>query len=232
MLKNLIQKRSSSQRRSVDDAEESNAVKRFCKKKWIIHCTDDSSGLVNPKDEESWKTLLHAAQIRNHQEIVELSKSLRDGEVSLIYYHRKCRSIFTMKNVLDKLSQQSSNSQAHQEQVARRVPIRGSSNISKTYKRICIFCEKPKYFKGTRNREPLGQCRDMRADSSIRKIATQKNDSKILALVSRELVAAEACYHRTCYRSCTRPEPSSSVNPDMSSESSDDEYARLESDAY
>ena len=72
----------------------------------------------------------------------------------------------------------------------------------------------------------------MRADSSIRKIATQKNDSKILALVSRELVAAEACYHRTCYRSYTRPEGSSSVNPDMSSESPDDEYARLESDAY
>ena len=72
----------------------------------------------------------------------------------------------------------------------------------------------------------------MRADSSIRKIATQKNDSKILALVPRELVATEACYHRTCYRSFTRPEASSSVNPDMSSESSDDEYARLESDAY
>ena len=104
-------------RRSVDDGEESNAVKRFCKKKWIIHCTDDSD-LVNPKDEESWKTLLRAAQIRNHQEIVQLSKSLRDGEVSLIYYHRKCQSIFTMKSVLDKLSQQSSNSQTHQEQVA------------------------------------------------------------------------------------------------------------------
>ena len=72
----------------------------------------------------------------------------------------------------------------------------------------------------------------MRADSSIRKIATQKNDSKILALGSRELVAAEACYHRTWYRSYTRPEASSSVNPDMSSVSSDDEYARLESDAY
>ena len=72
----------------------------------------------------------------------------------------------------------------------------------------------------------------MRADSSIRKIATQKNDSKILALVSHELVATEAGYHRPCYRSCTRPEASSSVNPDMSSVSSDDEYARLESDAY
>ena len=68
----------------------------------------------------------------------------------------------------------------------------------------------------------------MRADSSIRKIATQKNDSKILALVSRELVAAEAWYHRTCYRSYTRPEASSSLNPDMSRESPDDEYARIE----
>ncbi|CAH3143072.1 unnamed protein product [Porites evermanni] len=223
----------SSSKRSVDDAEESNAaVKRFCKKKCIIHCTDDSSDLVNPKDEESWKTLLRAAEIRNHQEILELSKSLSEGEVPFIYYHRKCRSIFTMKKLLDKLSQQSSNSQTQPEKVARRVSIRGSSNISTTYERICIFCEKPKYFKGTRNREPLVQCRDMRADSSIRKIATEKNDSKILALVSRELVAAEACYHRTCYRSYTRPEASSIVNPDMSSESPDDEYARLESDAY
>ena len=34
----------------------------------------------------------------------------------------------------------------------------------------------------------------MRADSSIRKIATQKNDSKILSHVPRELVAAVACY--------------------------------------
>ena len=169
----------SSSKRSVDDAAESNEVKRFCKKKCIIYCTDDSSDLVNPKDEESWKTLLRAAEIRNHQEIVELSKSLSDGEVPLIDYHRKCRRIFTMKKLLDKLSQQSSNSQTQPEQVSRRVSIRGSSNISKTYEHICIFCEKPKYSKGRRNREPLVQCRDMRADSSIRKIATQKNDSKI-----------------------------------------------------
>ena len=94
--KHSSDKKGSSYKRSVDDAEESNAVKRFCKKKWIIHCTDDSSDLVNPKDEESWKTSLRAAQIRNHQEIVQLSKSLRDGEVSLIYYHRKCRNIFTI----------------------------------------------------------------------------------------------------------------------------------------
>ena len=88
--------------------------------------------------------MLRAAQIRNHQEIVELSKSLSEGEVPLIYYHRKCRSIFTMKNLLDKLPQQSSNIQTQPEQVARRVSIRGCSNIFTTYERICIFCEKPK----------------------------------------------------------------------------------------
>ena len=98
MLKNihLIQIGSSS-KRSVDDAEELNAVKRFCKKKCIIHCTDDSSDLVNPKDGESWKTLLQAAQIRNHQEIVELSvfkqrrspAHLLPSKVSKHFYNEK-----------------------------------------------------------------------------------------------------------------------------------------------
>ena len=93
-----------------------------------------------------------------------------------------------MKKLLHKLSEQPANSQTHHEQVVRRLSIRGSTNTSTTYERSCIFCERPKYIKGTRSREPLVQCRDMRADSSIRKIATQKNDTKILTFVSRELV--------------------------------------------
>ena len=73
----------------------------------------------------------------------------------------------------------------------------------------------------------------MRANGSIRKMATLKNDSKILSLVSRELIPAEASYHRTCYRSYTGPDASSNVNSDESCEcQQDDEYARLESDAY
>ena len=94
--------------------------------------------------------------------------------------------------------------------------------------------KKTKFLKGTRNREPPVQCRDMRADTSTRKMARLKNDSKILALVSRELIAAEACYHKTCYRSYIRPDArSSNVNPDQSCESQrDDDYARLESVAY
>ena len=31
-----------------------------------------------------------------------------------------------------------------------------------------------------------------------------KNDPRILAIVTRELVAAETCYHKSCYRDYTR----------------------------
>ena len=139
-----------------------------------------------------------------------------------------------MKKLLDKISQKTASDHDNQElTAARRLSNRGSPTTSTTYERLCIFCEKPsKYIKGTRNREPLVQCRDMRADHSIRKIATLKNDSKIIAIVSRELVAAEACYHRTCYKSYTRPEENCTVTSDGSSESSNDEYSRQESDAY
>ena len=48
---------------------------------------------------------------------------------------------------------------------------------------------------------------DMRATETIRKAAVGKNDHRILAVVSRELVAAEACYHKSCYRNYTRTIP-------------------------
>jgi hypothetical protein len=106
-----------------------------------------------------------------------------------------------MKKLLDKMSQQTASDHDDQRLMVRRLSIRGSPDLSTTYERQCIFCEKAsKYIKSTRNREPLVQCSDMRADISIRRIAMENNDSKILAIVSRELVAAEACYHRTCYK--------------------------------
>ena len=47
--------------------------------------------------------------------------------------------------------------------------------------------------------------------------------------VSRDIVAAEACYHRSCYRDYTRPAKSTSTS---SKSSLDDEYAQVESFAY
>ena len=39
----------------------------------------------------------------------------------------------------------------------------------------------------------------LQADETIRKIATQKNDSKILAITTNDLIAKEAYYRATCY---------------------------------
>ena len=84
--------------------------------------------------------------------------------------------------------------------------MRANPSKSTTFERLCIFCNKEsKFVKGKRTREKLTQCCNLRSDQTIRNIAKFKQDTKILAMVSRELVAAEACYHKSCNRNYTRP---------------------------
>lgn len=40
----------------------------------VIHCTNDTSKLVSPRDLDSWKTLVKAAEIRNHVGIIDLAR--------------------------------------------------------------------------------------------------------------------------------------------------------------
>lgn len=83
---------------------------------------------------------------------------------------------------------------------------RGPPEKGTTYDRICIFCNKEsKYGKGEQTREKLIQCSDLRSDQTIRNAATAKHDTNILAIASRELVAAKVCYHKSCYWNYTRP---------------------------
>ena len=172
-----------------------------------IHCTDNDTELVTPKDEESWSTPVRAAAVRKHKPLLDIAETLNEGEIPSIYYHRKCRSVFTMKKLLETISKQQ-GSDNQQPTTAKRT----SPTTSTTCEHVCIFCEKKsKYLKGTRNREPLLPCRDLLADHSIRKSAMEKKDSRILAIASREIVAAEACYHRTCYKGYTRAEASPTV---------------------
>ena len=55
------------------------------------------------------------------------------------------------------------------------------------------------------DKDVLVKSTDLRADWTLRNIATAKCDEKILAYTSNELVAKETYYHRTCYRNYTRP---------------------------
>ena len=153
------------------------------------------------------KTLLNAATIRNHEPILEIVKTREEGAKAT--YHRQCRSIFTPKRNLDKLSQLDAKERANCNSTgSRRSSIRQpKANPSRIYQRVCIFCEKDKYTRNSRTREE--QCVDIRADETMRKAAVGKYDNRILAVVSWELVVAGARYHESCYRNCTRNIPGS-----------------------
>ncbi len=57
--------------------------------------------LATVKTFESWQTLYQAARVRSHTPILELAKKLEENEITKIQYHRKCRSIFTLKRDLE-----------------------------------------------------------------------------------------------------------------------------------
>ena len=81
----------------------------------------------------------------------------------------------------------------------------GTEEKSRVYDKVCIFCErKTKYVKGMHSRESLIQAVDLRADQTIRDIAINTANERLLAITSRDIVAAEAHYHRSCYKLFTR----------------------------
>ena len=160
-------------------------------------------GLTSPQDLSSWKTLLKAAEIRNHQPILNIAANTEEGKIPEIYYHRKCRSLFTMKKSLESISKQKqfTGDQEDPDKQERRASNRQvPASTSRVYEAVCLFCNKiSKYTKGENTRENLVKCVDLRADDKIRKMALMNGDERIIGLVCRDLVAAEAHYHRSCY---------------------------------
>ena len=71
----------------------------------------------------------------------------------------------------------------------------------------CIFCDKAsKYKKGSKTREKMICCAELRVDERIRQIAAVKHDSKVLSITLDELVSKEAKYHSSCYKDYARPD--------------------------
>ena len=64
----------------------------------LIHCSDNEAALITPNSAavESWRTLRRAAQLRHNEDILGIRVN-SPNEIPEVYYHRKHRSIFTMK---------------------------------------------------------------------------------------------------------------------------------------
>ena len=80
-----------------------------------------------------------------------------------------------------------------------------NSNPTTVLPNPCIFCNKDKYVKETQTRERHSDCTTICADERVQKVALERNDSAVIVTSSDKLIAKEAHYHATCYRSYTRP---------------------------
>ena len=111
-----------------------------------------------------------------------------------------------MKKSLDSILAKGIKTESATVDPRRRSP-RDAPSTSRVYAKVCIFCEKSsKYLvlKGTITREPLIQCVELRADEKIRRAATRKLNERILGLLSRDIVAAEGHYYKSCNKLFTK----------------------------
>ena len=197
-----------------------------------IHLSDQ---LIRPVNYNSWKTLLAAANIRNHEPILHLAENLGDGVIPDVAYHRQCRSLFTMKRELDALQYDEPASEpgcSDHDMGGQQVKRQRISQYSRVYEKVCIFCKRTRYNRRSGTREPLIQAVDTRSDRTLRDIATQRQDLHMLAVTSREIVAAEAHYHRTCYREYTRNPTRLHHAEQKQTKKEDIRYFNLEHESY
>ncbi|KAI3388753.1 hypothetical protein SNEBB_003675, partial [Seison nebaliae] len=168
------------------------------------------SDLTKPKDQQSLEALQNAARIQNRDAIFNI-----DSNDPKLLYHRNCRSSFTHKKTLASFSPKEESPAA----TDLRKSCREGPSSSRVMEEICIFCEKKtKYLTGSKSREPLMQSLELRSDAKVRQVAIEKLDNKILAITSQNIVAAEAHYHKTCYRNYTRDEKPRAVTATMTSQ--------------
>ena len=169
-----------------------------------LRTSDNDSHLVSPKTYDSWQNLLKAAELRKYGPITDAAKELGGNEFPKIYYHRRCRSVFTMKRDLEIILKRNTNEAIGNEDVCSSKRLCRRLSVSRVYDPICIFCEKVKFVKGSKSREKLTKAAKLQADRTLRDCAIKKGDNKIMAITSRDIVAAEAHYHTSCYKNYTR----------------------------
>ena len=179
----------------------------------ICEKIDLNANLSECRDRNSWIALLDAAQIRKHKGILAVPVGANGCPDIPVRYHRTCRSAFTHKKDLLKLSAEDGKvDDAGPNELRRssRDPSAGGSPILPNH---CIFCIKDKYKPKSMTREKTHSCIDFRADDTVKKCAllhvelcTEMSNiaKEVLGLCAKDLISREAKYHGSCYKSFSR----------------------------
>ena len=182
--------------------------KKLCKS-CIFDCNDRNPELSSPKGWDSWTRLVQAAEISGNHHILMIAAKADSGRVPEVFYHNQCRNRFNKKRDLGDISETKDTEDPPDATAKPKIFHRRESSApfaSTVYEPVCIFCLKSsKYLKGTNTRDQLVKCVDLHADGTVREAAIRKEDGRIIAILSRELVGAEGHYHGQCYRAFTRP---------------------------
>lgn len=118
------------------------------------------------------------------------------------------------------------------ETTTQRQSIRAQCSTSRVYEQKHILCQKQnKYMTGSNSHEVLQKCVTIEADVKLHEATIVKLDDRVSAMHSREAVAAEVHFHRSCYRLYTKVDSyvnrcPSSNNPVAS------EYSIIEDKAF
>ena len=108
---------------------------------------------MSPKHISSWLALLEAAKVRNHQLVLDVAKTVDENRIPNIVYHRKCRSLFTMKRDLETIKrkrEETVHEESNENTTAKRL-CRKPSTEARVYEPACIFCIKVKFMKNPKS---------------------------------------------------------------------------------
>ena len=144
--------------------------------------------------------LLDSTQARNHVPTLQIAENLHEHEVPNISYHRQCRCPFTLKRDLEKFKRKSTekaDDEPGSSGTVKRQNIMPST--LRAYQPQCIFCGKDKCLKGTSTRENCIKARQLRVHERLCQCALEKQDDKILAITSGDIVVSKAHCHNSCY---------------------------------
>lgn len=195
-----------------------------------LTCGKSHEKMTVLNDSKVWNSILGAAKVRGCSSILNLEYEEKFPQNKM--YNSECRKRFCHKKTLEKISnvpqtkmevvQLDGNSE-------RKQALRQAA--SQRDKDICIFCNKEnRYILGGYQKDKLTKAQDLRADTTLRKIATSKCDTNILRITSTDIVAQGAHYHRLCYRDYVR---GSSINASKKCDNtSQDEYESISTQAH
>lgn len=182
----------------------------------IIHCCNTkASSPISPITEKSFRKITEACNIRKKQEsdfetYGHIIKDIPDEYLSHVHgYHRLCYQKFTnVSKLLKREATTETDSLSHHHLKRRRVS--GYSGVLLPSDE-CLFCGKlRKKRKG--KEETLTRCETTSASNLIKEKALTIPDYDIQAKVNDiDLVAREACYHRSCYKLFTQEDERNST---------------------